>query len=352
MSRQPVDPARRSLPLDEWPAIDLAHWQAAITPVGLFEDGGNAVHWRARTRSTNIQHYGRYLGHLAFRGELDTSLGPAERVTPNLVRVYDAHLAATVAPRTRLSMLVGLKVMMQAMVPARSWLWLQRYCNRVQIVAKPVRDKRARMRPTEDIVTAALAELQRLRAEPVTIETAIAGRDAMMLALLALRPLRVRNFAFLELGRHLRRTEGGWSIEIPAVETKTSEPLGFSFPCVLIACFEHYLTSWRPRFPDADRSMRVWLSKEGVPRSAGFFYPRITRLTRRLFGVPINPHLLRDCAASSLAANFADSVNAAKALLGHRHLHATERWYIQADNLTASRSINEILTALTRKQSK
>lgn len=253
MSRQSIDRSRRTLPLDEWPAIDLALWQAAITPVGLFEDGGHAVHWRARTRATNIQHYGRYIGHLAFRGELDASLGPAERVTPNLVRVYNTHLAATVAPRTRLSMLVGLKVMMQAMVPGRSWLWLQRYCNRVQILAKPVRDKRARMRPTADIVTAALGELQRLRHEPVTIEPAIAGRDAMMLALLALRPLRLRNFASLEIGRHLRRIEGGWPIEIPAAETKTSEPLGFSFSCVLIACFEHYLTSWRPHFPDADR---------------------------------------------------------------------------------------------------
>ena len=43
---------------------------------------------------------------------------------------------------------------------------------------------------------------------------------------------------------------------------------------------------------------------------------RITKLTQRLFGTPINPHLLRDCAASSLATVSADMAQAAPALLG------------------------------------
>ena len=70
---------------------------------------------------------------------------------------------------------------------------------------------------------------------------------------------------------------------------------------------------------------------------------RITRLTRRLFGAPINPHLLRDCAASSLAAVSSDMARAAAPLLGHRHFSTTERYYIQADNLAASRRIGAIL---------
>ena len=75
-------------------------------------------------------------------------------------------------------------------------------------------------------------------------------------------------------------------------------------------------------------------------------YQRITRLTRRLFGTPINPHLLRDCAASSLAAVSADMARAAAPLLGHRQFSTTERFYIQADNLAASRRIGVILDKL------
>jgi len=75
-------------------------------------------------------------------------------------------------------------------------------------------------------------------------------------------------------------------------------------------------------------------------------YHRITKLTRRLFGTSINPHLLRDWAASSLAAVSADMARAAAPLLGHRHFSTTERYYIQADNLTASRRLGGILDKL------
>ena len=110
---------------------------------------------------------------------------PADRVTREAVRAYNRHLERLVAPRTRLSMLVGLKVMMQAMAPDRNWRWLQDACNRVQINAKPSRDKRARMRPTAEIVAAAVAELERLPNGRLSLKKALAYRDALMLAVLA-----------------------------------------------------------------------------------------------------------------------------------------------------------------------
>src|SRR3546814_1392962 len=45
----------------------------------------------------------------------------------------------------------------------------------------------------------------------------------------------------------------------------------------------------------------LFRSRYGPVTSPRFAYQRIVPLTRRLFGVPINPHLLRDCAATSLA---------------------------------------------------
>jgi integrase/recombinase XerD len=71
-------------------------------------------------------------------------------------------------------------------------------------------------------------------------------------------------------------------------------------------------------------------------------------LTERLFGTAINPHLLRDCAASSLALVSADMARAAAPLLGHRHFATTERYYIQANDLEASRRLNEIIAEITR----
>jgi len=343
---RPIDPMRRALPVSEWPQADQDAWVVAQAAGDIFDDGGGAAHWASRTRLTNIQHYGRWLGYLLWTGTLDEHARPADRVTRERVRAYNRHLETIVAPRTRLSMLVGLKVMMQAMAPHRDWTWLQKVCNRVQVNAKPSKDKRTRMRPTAEIFAAALTEMEQLPPSGLTLKQALAYRDALMLALLALRPLRAKNFSSLELGRHLIPTEGGWLITIPAVETKTHQPVSFDLPEVLLPWFKRYLSAVRPLFPQAADSSRLWLGKEGEMGNLHSVYQRITRLTRRLFGTPINPHLLRDCAASSLAAISADMARAAAPLLGHRHFSTTERYYIQADNLAASRRLGAILDQL------
>src|SRR4051812_13545632 len=51
-------------------------------------------------------------------------------------------------------------------------------------------------------------------------------------------------------------------------------------------------------------------------------------ITRRLVGVAINPHLLRDCAATSLSTVSPAAALSAAALLGHRQFATTERYYI------------------------
>ena len=334
---RPIDPMRRALPVSKWPEADQNAWAAAQTAGDIFDEGGYAAHWAPRTRLTNVQHYGRWLGYLLWTGQLDQGINPANRVKRETVRAYNRHLASIVAPRTRLSMLVGLKVMMQVMASDRNWRWLQDACNRVQIHAKPSRDKRERMRPTTEIFAAALMELEQLPQARLSVKQALAYRDALMLALLAARPLRKKNFTSLELDRHLVQTEGNWLLSIPAAETKTRQPVSFDLPELLLPWFKRYLSEVRPLFPHAAESSRLWLGKEGIMRDSHVVYHRLTRLTRRLFGVPINPHLLRDCAASSLAAVSADMARAAAPLLGHRQFSTTERFYIQADNLAASR---------------
>ncbi|SCY92412.1 tyrosine-type recombinase/integrase [Microvirga guangxiensis] len=346
---RPVDPMRRALPVSEWPQMDQDAWATAQANGDIFDEGGHAAHWAPRTRLTNIQHYGRWLGYLRWTSTLDQASAPAGRVTRQAVRTYNCHLEGLVAPRTRLSMLLGLKVMMQAMAPDRNWRWLQEACNRVQINARPSKDRRARMRPTAEIFAAAIAELERIPADSLSIDQAVAYRDALMLALLAVRPLRVKNFSALELGRHLNSTDRGWLISIPAEETKTRQPVSFELPEPLVPWFERYLAEVRLLFPQAQESTRLWLGKEGVLRDPHAVYHRVTKLTRRLFGAPINPHLLRDCAASSLAAVSADTARAAAPLLGHRHFSTTERHYIQANNLAASRRVSALLDQLKSK---
>ena len=85
-----------------------------------------------------------------------------------------------------------------------------------------------------------------------------------MLALMAARPLRLKNFAGLELGRHFIPTENNWLIAIPAEETKTKQPIAFDLPEMLLPWLERYLSEVRVLFPGAAESTRVWMGKDGV----------------------------------------------------------------------------------------
>jgi site-specific recombinase XerD len=259
------------------------------------------------------------------------------------VRAYNRHLAVLVAPRTRLSLLVGLKVTITAMAPDRSWRWLQDLCNKVQRRAKPRTDKRARIRSSGEIYAAAMRELEEVSRKDLTLKTAIAYRDAFILALLTARPVRVRNATEIEIGRHLIGVDGRWLLVFAAEEVKNRQPLEFFLPDDLCPWLDHYLAEIRPVFPGAAQSPKLWLNQYGPVTSPRFIYQRLTKLTKRLLGVRINLHLLRDCAASSLAMVSSDFARAAAPLLGHRHFSTTERYYIQANDLEASRRVNAIL---------
>jgi hypothetical protein len=78
---------------------------------------------------------------------------------------------------------------------------------------------------------------------------ALACRRGRIIAHLAARPLRLRNFVALELGRHLVRAGQGWRIVIQSAETKTGRPLELPFPEVLVPMLERYLTVHRPPCP-------------------------------------------------------------------------------------------------------
>ena len=75
----------------------------------------------------------------------------------------------------------------------------------------------------------------------------------------------------------------------------------------------------------------------------------IIQTTTALLGVPINPHLLRDCAATMLSSLSPEAALATSALLGHRSFATTERYYIRANQLDAGRKVSAVLLALKKE---
>ncbi|MEQ9634836.1 MAG: site-specific integrase [Devosia marina] len=338
----------RYLPFGVWPAADQAAWNAAIADGDIFDGRGPARHWRPATRRTNVGHYSRWLGFLDNRGALAMPSAPAGRVTAATVSDFVDVLCSAVAPRTMVSAVVGLKVMIKAMAPEHDWGWLADVCNRLNTDARPVKDKGPRQRPTAEIYTAALRALDRLEETKLTrrIER-VAYRDSLMLAILAARPLRLRNFASLTLGQSLIRLGDGWLITILGTEVKNGDPVEHLLPASLHPYLARYLEDIRPAFARQGSGSKLWLTYEGAPLADHTIYGRFIIVSKRLLGVAINPHLLRDCAATSLSTESPAAALAAAALLGHRSFATTERYYIRANQLDAGRAVNASLATIT-----
>lgn len=345
-----IDPARRSMPLDEWPAADKARWRSATYKQSLFDKEGKGAHWRPRTKKTNIQHYGRFLGYLAWSGQLIADNSPSERATPLLVEAYYDHLASIVKPITQLSLLVGLKVTLQAMHPEINWRWLQDACNRLQIVASKQRNVCRELPCIIQVDRLAHQELAEVR---LALDAGDRGlhdlarfRDALQLALLIRRPLRSTNFSGLRIGSELIQSGSEWTITISGDQTKNGRPIEMPFPVSLVDALAFYLNVVRPFFPSAKTSDHLWLCKFGVNRNPYWLHERISKLTKRLTGSSINPHMFRAMGATLLADHGPEDLYAAADLLSHLHLSTTDRYYIRSRNLAASRRVDALLTQI------
>ncbi len=177
---------------------------------------------------------------------------------------------------------------------------------------------------------------------------AIDYRDGLLIAMLAARPVRRANLTDIRIGRHLIRAEDKWILLFEAPETKQRQPLEFVLPAALAPYLERYLKTYRLIFAGADRHDYLWASTQGRPMRAHNTFTRISLRTAKAFGRSVNPHLFRDCAATSLALRNPVHVYAAAPLLGHSRLDTTYKHYNQATGVSAVRK-HQINVAELRK---
>jgi integrase len=213
------------------------------------------------------------------------------------------------------------------------------------------RDKRQRFRSVAELV--ALGETLMRRGSEAGCrgrESQLAYRDGLMIALLALRPLRLRNLTALTLGESLRRQGNGWWIVLSEEATKNRQPLELPFPDRLVLALEGYLDRVRPLLLegriDQGPLQALWISLRATAMSPASVYEQITMRTAQAFGYPINPHLFCDCAATSMALADPSLVRAGAPLLGHASFATTERHYNLARAADAARGHQTVVQAL------
>ena len=208
---------------------------------------------------------------------------------------------------------------------------------------------------TDELVTRGLQLMNDADRQSTARQSAIDFRDGLIIAVLALRPLRRGNLVHLTIGVDLVRSGSGWTIAIPPSETKTHAPLEFEWPECLTAALDTYLLTHRPvlltqrnRWYKAAGD-RLWISSHGSPLTEIALFDIVTKRTMAAFGRAINPHLFRDAAATTMAIHDPAKVRIAAPLLGHRTFATTERHYIQAQSLQAHRAFSDEIIALRQR---
>ncbi len=326
----------RSLPIAEWPQADRLGWEQACRPAQRLQRGGAASHLARVSQADIANRYGLYLDFLQRNG-LDRALGAMILVTPDNVNGYIAELQARVRSVTVWNSVYKLRRAAQLIAPGGDFGWLSEIEKDIALVMIP-RSKADRLVLTERLVEAGLVlikEAEMFRKTPLA--RAVGVRNGLLIVLLALHPIRVKNFAALAIASTFVNVDGRWWLHVPADDTKSNRVDQRQVP--------EFVTNTVNRYVDTHRTVlncgnaeepALWVSsttgRQMTPKNLGSL---ISKLTRETIGVDVSPHLFRTAGASTAAVYGGQFPHLASALLGHRDPHVTEEDYNRATSLEA-----------------
>lgn len=339
----------RSLHIEEWPEADRRAWEEACRPGLRLKPGGPASGFAEASREDFARRYGAFLGFLHRTGRLDMDLPASALVTPSNVEAYVAELTARVSSVTTWNCIYKLRRASELINPPSDFKWLAEIEQDLALVMQP-RSKLDRVVFSDRLAEAGLTLIGEARQFARTeAKRAIGIRNGLMITVLALCPIRLKNFAALELGTTFREIHECWWITLPRRSTKTKRsPDERRLPSLLHPFIDLYLSEARPVLlaPDAETNA-LWISSTtGGAMTKKNLGMLISKLTRETLGVDVSPHLFRTAAATTATAYAPHLPHLASAILGHTDPRITEEHYNRAGSVHAALIYSEIVSEL------
>ena len=369
MPRKPLHSPRQNpssrrllhLPEADWPEADRQRFAEAFDREhDVFADEGGGTHLKPRTKSVIRYSYRRWLGWISRQHPELFTASPESRATPASVRDYVVHLRATCRERAVANQVRMLHDALRYMHPARDWGWLREIKARLER-AIPKTGRKPILVTSQRLVDTSLARLDEIDAEyAITSQgatrkhlqaLALRYRDALLVAMDTLVPLRRTNLAQLEIGTTIRRGPAGWSVHIPGELVKNGEPVVVDLEERLSERVDRYLAVYRPLIHRSQSHQGFWASAKGQPATGNALYHAFQDEVADSLGISLTLHDTRRIAATTWAIH--DPVNAAgaKDLLGDRSDRVFEQHYNLASGIEASRAMSDFLERLKKVNS-
>ena len=247
--------ARQYLPYAEWPEEDRGLWDGAFkNGERLFDDCGPGAHFSERSQQQLQYAYGKFLEFVSVRHPDRLDCDPAARVNPDTIEQFVKFQPKTCGDVTISIYLHHLWLVLKSICPACDWSWLATISERIAARGKQKR-KKYHLVTSETLYALGIALMDRALSsgKPVTASSVqTTYRDGLIIAFLALIPLRRRTLGLLRIGQHLVKAGADWAIDIPANDTKSKRPLEFPLSPELSTRIDFYLREIWSRIPGAE----------------------------------------------------------------------------------------------------
>jgi integrase len=345
MPRKP----RIYLPFDRWPAEDQARWQAAFAEGDRFDGSGPGSHLAESTRRNLWISYARFLAFLsASRPDL-LKLKPEARIDRLVVADYVAWRRRLCGYGMVAVDLEGLRGGLRLMCPGVDLAWLLTLSKRIRAAA-PRKPRKYHLVTSDhlyalgiEFMDQAVAEAE--AAERISKAHAFKYRDGLIIALLALIPMRSRTLVALRIGKQLVKNGDRWALDVPATDTKTRRTLDYPISKELCERIDLYLKRFRCRIPGGGTHSGLWASNKRRPMTAIGIDKAVRRRTKKAYGFGVNLHRFRHAAASFWSIRDPVNVRGVKDLLGQATFGITEKHYIMAQSRLAGRALARAVDA-------
>lgn len=326
----------RSLPTAEWPAADQLAWAEARRPAQRLKRGGAASHLAPISQADIANRYGLYLDYLQRHDLFDPAENAKNLVTVDHVQGFVAELHARVRSVTVWNSIYKLRRAAQLIAPKVDLGWLTEIEKDIALEMIP-KSKADRLVLTERLVEAGLiliGEAEQFGKTPLARATG--ARNGLLVALLALHPIRLKNFAALTIADTFVNVGGRWWLHIPSDHTKSHRVDERQVPQFMNDAIISYIERHRPVLSRGVKHSGLWVSSTtGQQLTTKNLGTLISKLTHETIGVDVSPHLFRTAAASTAAVYGGNHPHLASALLNHRDPRVTEEHYNHSTNMSA-----------------